>query len=145
MWKTMRTDHYDRRFKRYAKKKQDELAAVLNNLEVFQKSLQSGKPPKPLVYSFLHGEPSEVIAVTQGTKSNLAATRLYIYVDTASETVYLLTLGDKSTQRDDIQDCKRFVKQLKDNPGLGHGSTQDDGTDQSETIGQEGDDPKGEG
>jgi hypothetical protein len=69
----------------------------------------------------------------------LAATRLYVYPDVEAETLYLLTLGDKSTQADDIQDCKQFVKQIKANPN--RGSTADDGEDDQ----GEGDDQECDG
>ena len=86
---------------------------MLNNLDVFLKSLQSGKSPKPFVYGFLHSEPSGVISIDQTGGGKLAATRLYVYPDVDTETLYLLTLGDKQTQPDDILDCKAFVKQIK--------------------------------
>ena len=77
-------------------------------------SLQSGKSPKPFVYGFLHSEPSDIIAIDQkGAGSKLAATRLYVYPDTVTDTLYLLTIGDKPSQSVAIQDCKRFVAQIK--------------------------------
>jgi hypothetical protein len=91
----------------------------------------AGKKPKPFVYNFLHPEPSDVIAIDQkGAGANIAATRLYVYPDTQTETLYLLTLGDKSTQSDDIQDCKAFVKYIRANPNTGdahaHNSDRDE-------------------
>jgi hypothetical protein len=128
MWGILTTDHYLRRCKRYDKKKKNELLAVLNNLDIFLMSLRSGKKPKPLIYGFLHGEPSGVIAIDQTGGVKLAATRLYVYPDTETETLYLLTLGDKSTQEADIQDCKRFVKQIQADPNCGR--AQDHGHDE---------------
>jgi hypothetical protein len=133
MWGILKTDHYPRRYKRYDKKKKKELAAVLNNLDIFLKSLHSGKKPKPLIYGFLHGEPSDVIAIDQTGGTKLAEIRLYVYPDAETETLYLLTLGDKSTQSDDIQDCKAFVKYIKADPN--GGGTGDDGNDHDEEEG----------
>jgi len=113
MWGILRTDEYSRRYKSYDKKKKNELKAVLNNLDIFLKALNSGKKPKPLLYGFLHGEPCDVIAIDQTGGPKVAATRLYVYPDLQTETLYLLTLGDKATQHDDIQNCRRFVEQIK--------------------------------
>ena len=107
----------------------------MNNLDIFLASLRSGKKPKPLIYGFLHSEPSDVIAIDQTGGRKVAATRLYVYPDVETETLYLLTLGDKATQQADIQDCKRFVKQIKGDPN--QGGTEDDGHDVEEGEGQE--------
>ena len=131
MWGILKTDEYDRRYKRYDKKKRRELIAVLNNLDIFLRSLNSGKKPKPLIYGFLHGEPSGVIAIDQtGADGKVAATRLYVYADAETETLYLLTLGDKSSQSDDVLNCKRFVKQINADPNFG--GERDDGRDDEE-------------
>ena len=83
-----------------------------------------------MIYGFLHAEPSGVIAIDQTGGVKLAATRLYVYLEVETETLYLLTLGDKSTQKDDIKDCKSFVKQIKDDPDDGgiedHENNEDD-------------------
>lgn len=139
MWGILKTDQYERRLKRYEKKKNKrlELAAVLNNLDIFLKSLHAGKKPKPFAYGFLHSEPSDVIAIDQkGSGGNVAATRLYVYADTPSETLYLLTLGDKSTQPGDIEDCKTFVKQIREQE---HGADTHDHESGRDESGQEKD------
>jgi hypothetical protein len=100
----------------------------------------SGKKPKPLIYGFLHSEPSGVIAIDQTGGRKVKATRLYVYPDVETETLYLLTLGDKSTQDDDIQDCRRFVKQIKADPHRGSkGDENDEHDDGEESDGQEKD------
>lgn len=43
-------------------------------------------------------------------------THLHIYVDEGSEMICLLTLGDKNTPQDDIQDSKTLVRGLKGDP-----------------------------
>jgi hypothetical protein len=141
MWGILKTDQYLRRHKRYDKKKKNELLAVLNNLDIFLKSLHSGKKPKPLIYGFLHGEPSDVIAIDQTGGAKLAATRLYVYPDAETETLYLLTLGDKSTQGADIRDCKRFVQQIKADPNCGRARDHE----YDEESDEESDEEEGEG
>jgi hypothetical protein len=141
MWGILKTDEYERRYKRYDKKKSKELIAVLSNLDIFLMSLRSGRKPKPFAYGFLHVEPSDVIAIDQtGNEGKVSATRLYVYPDTETETLYLLTIGDKSSQKDDIQNCKRFVKQIKAEPNCGgtQADEQDDNEDGDEEQADEG-------
>jgi len=114
MWKTLQTDEFDRRFKRYEKKAPRELQAVLDNLDLFLEALKAGVKPKPPAFGFLHVEPSDVLAIDQkGGGNKLAQTRLYVYPDTTAKTLYLLTLGDKTSQREDIKNCKAFVEHIK--------------------------------
>jgi len=136
----METEQYKRRHKQYEKKKnkRPELAAVLNNLDIFLKSLNSGKKPKPFVYGFLHSEPVGIIAIDQkGSGVNIAETRLYVYPDTETETLYLVTLGDKSTQRDDIKDCKTFARNAEATSHTGESHDHDRERDQEGGRGRE--------
>jgi hypothetical protein len=91
-------------------------------------SLNAGSRPKPFCFGFLHSEPEDVIAIDQkGHGRNLAETRLYVYPDTESETLYLLTVGDKPSQGDDIENCKRFVHQIKHSTNVPGDRTDDSG------------------
>ncbi len=113
-WTIVGTEAYERRAKWYSKKRRAESIAVLADLDVLVGSLRSGKPPKPFVHGFLHAEPAGIIAIDQtGAGRKLAATRLYLYPDLPTDTLYLLTTGDKPSQSGDIQDCKRLLAQIK--------------------------------
>jgi hypothetical protein len=118
MWKIRRTDEFERRLKRYEKKHPRELAAVLDNLDTYFKTLAGGTKPKQAVFGFVHAEPGDVVAIDQkGGGRSLAQTRLYVYPDVARETLYLITLGDKKSQRDDIAVCQDFVAKLPEVEG----------------------------
>jgi hypothetical protein len=80
----------------------------------------------------------QVIAIDQTGGHKLAAMRLYVYPDMVTETLYLLTVGDKSTQEADIQDCKRFVKQIRADPDCG--ATVDDGHNDKDEADEQEDD-----
>lgn len=102
------------RFKRYQKKHPNETAAVLNNLDTFVRTLQSGVKPAMIRAGFIHREPQGVIAIDQkGMKGSPRQTRFYIYADDVDLTVYLVTIGDKNTQKRDVADCRRFVTTLR--------------------------------
>lgn len=104
MWDFESTDEFTHRYKRYEKKHQRELLAVLANLDVVQKALRQGANPQKLPCGFLHIEQRGVIAIDQkGGGRNLAQTRLYVYLDRDSRTIHLITLGDKTSQRADIK------------------------------------------
>jgi hypothetical protein len=120
MWRVVETDDYARQSKWYSRKKRREFAAVVTNLGEFLQYLQHGNLPRPFAYGFLHDEPAGVIAIDQrGAPTKLAATRLYIYAYVERETVYLLTIGDKRTQSDDILFCKHLVDTINANPNFG--------------------------
>ncbi len=120
MWRILKTDEYERRFKRYNKKRKNQLDAVLNNADRFFTLLRSGKPPRPLPCGFLRDEGLGILRVSEsGGGSNVAATRLYVYPDATVDILYFLTIGDKATQGDDIRNCKRFVNQIQADPSLG--------------------------
>jgi hypothetical protein len=96
------------------------LAAVLDNLDTYHKALIGGTKPKQAtaLFGFIHAEPFDVVAVTEkGQGPALAATRPYVYPDSERDTLYLITLGDKKSQRDDIKVCKDFVAKLPELEG----------------------------
>ena len=114
MWTLVKTDEYERRHKRFEKKRPRELAAVLDNLDTFFTALKAGAKPQQIRLGCIHAEPHGVLALDQkGGGKNLAQTRLYIYPDSDSEVVYVITLGGKDTQAEDIKLCGEFVEQLR--------------------------------
>jgi hypothetical protein len=115
MWKLAEpTDEYVRRHKRFEKKKRGQLLAVLDNLDTLMKGLNEGlKLEQVATFGFVHREPHGVLAIDQRGGAKLAQTRLYIYPDTETMTVYRITLGEKGSQKDDIETCNLFMKQVR--------------------------------
>ena len=74
---------------------------------------------------FIHPEPDGIKALDQSGAKNketrkvskkrhkLKQTRLYIYPNTTTKTLHLLTLGGKKSQAGDIKYCKKIVKDIK--------------------------------
>ena len=115
-WEQDRLESFERRFKWHAKKRPKELEATLKNLEKLFGGLQAGIGIRQLMamHRFLHPEQAGVIAVDQkGGARNLAETRLYVFADEVDKVLYLITIGDKRTQADDVQFCKEFVDDLR--------------------------------
>ena len=114
MWKLECCGEFERRRKRYAKDSRSELLAVLDNLDTYHKSLEMGAEPLRRVHGFMHTEPHGVIAIDQkGGGRYLAQTRLYVYPDVETETLYVITLGDKKSQPQDIQICRKIVMEIR--------------------------------
>ena len=91
-----------------------ELKAVLGNLDSYLVTLNDGRNPYHRAAGYIHHEPDGVIAIDQkGGGKALAETRLYVYPDTDTCTLYLLLLGDKNSQKRDIQDCREFVASIR--------------------------------
>jgi len=114
MWSLVKTDEYERRHKRFEKKRPKELAAVLDNLDTVFTALKAGAKPQQIHMGCIHAEPHGMLALDQkGGGKNLAQTRLYIYPDPDSEIVYVITVGAKDTQPEDIKLCAEYVEQLR--------------------------------
>jgi mRNA-degrading endonuclease RelE of RelBE toxin-antitoxin system len=119
-WKLSCTDRYERDYKQYEKKHTDELIAILDNLDSYFNALDELGNPCLIKSGFIHPESHGIIAIDQkGGKRRvkLQQTRLYIYPDIQNKTLYLLAIGDKNSQKKDIQSCIDIVKQIKkENP-----------------------------
>ena len=113
-WKVSKTADYQTQEKRFVKKRPKELEAVLDNLDTFVNALQGGGK-LPIKFGFIHSEPRGILAIDQkgGRGGNLAETRLYIFPDPKSNTIYLLTIGDKRQQSKDIQTAVQYVKEIE--------------------------------
>jgi hypothetical protein len=122
VWKLQPDDEFTRREKQYRKKRPRELKAVAYNLNRYFEALEHGTPPKQIQAGWIHPEPMDIVALDQkganealGGKNKakgLAETRLYVYPEVETEILHTITLGDKSTQSDDIQYSIQYVESL---------------------------------
>ena len=114
-WRIEPTDAYARAHKHYEKKHRAELIAVLDNLDRYFKAIAHGVHPQFAVAGYIHDEGKGVRAIDQrgGGKGKLQQTRLYIYPDVDQKILYLITIGDKNSQKDDIKFSAAFVSKLK--------------------------------
>lgn len=116
IWNLEPTDRYLRQYKKYDKKQKNELAAVLANLNDYHQALNELGSPQHITGKYVHRETSGVKALDESGErktKNLKVTRLYVYPDIESKTLYLLTIGDKKSQRKDNKYCSDFVKELR--------------------------------
>jgi hypothetical protein len=120
VWEFVTTDKFERCIKLYEKKRPNELKAVLLNLDKYFVALNQVSS-RQIRAGYIHVEPLGIIAIDQkgfkkdGTKRvKLQETRLYLYPDLNEKTVYLLLIGSKNTQKQDIKTCCEYVKTHKD-------------------------------
>jgi len=112
-WIIGTTDKYERCLKKFAKKRPNELAAVLNNLDTYFNTLQLLDHPLQIKAGFIHHEPKCIKAIDQkggGKKVKLKETRLYIFPNCENKILHLLIIGDKTSQEEDIKYCLDFRK-----------------------------------
>lgn len=118
MWDLEPSEEFRRRVKRFTKDHPRELKACLDNLDTVQGALREGANPQKLPFGFLHIEQHGVLALDQkGGGKALAQTRLYVYLDRETQTIHLITLGDKGSQRADIKFSSEFVESLNKGKG----------------------------
>lgn len=113
-WTLEVTDTYQRRHEYYEKKHPNELTAVTGNLDTYFKALSELGNPLQVKAGFIHNEPNGIKGIDQkggGRKVKLQQTRLYVFPDVVAKTLYLLTIGDKNAQRDDINFCRQYVRE----------------------------------
>lgn len=114
-------DKYWRQVKYYEKKHCHEFVAVTENLARYIKALQFTGSPQYITGKYVRKEPMGIKALNESGErkiKNLQSTRLYIYPDVATKTLYLLTIGSKKKQPKDIKLCKDMVKKIReDNDG----------------------------
>ena len=113
-WKVESSSFFESRFERFKKKHPAEAQAVLNNLDTYIVALNDGTNPMNIKAGFIHHEPDGIKAIDQrGGKGSLMQTRLYIYPDANTKTVHVISIGDKTDQNSDIQECRKYIKPLK--------------------------------
>ena len=101
------------RMKHYAKKHRREFVSCLANLADVITALNSGAAVTAIPYGFFRSEHEDVYRIGQTNVKHPHETRLYVYACVIRTTIYVLTVGDKSTQQSDINACHAKVRELK--------------------------------
>lgn len=115
-WLTQQIPRYESNFAYYEKKFPNELRAMLNNLDTYFGALKECGNPLQVTGGFIHKESDGIKAIDQkggGQKVKLQQARLYVYPDINTNTLYLLAIGDKTSQRDDVNFCRSVVKEIR--------------------------------
>ncbi|OHB74470.1 MAG: hypothetical protein A2W17_02685 [Planctomycetes bacterium RBG_16_41_13] len=117
-WKLEPSPFFDSRFKRFQKKHANEAKAILNNLDTYVSTLNEGVHPINIKAGFIHHEPDGIKAIDQkGGKGKLMQSRLYIYPHTETKTLHVISIGNKTDQKGDINECRDYIKPLRKGKG----------------------------
>lgn len=114
-WKLVSTEEYDEAFSDYNENRPNELVAVVANLSKYHDTLMQLEHPQKITGKYVHKESKGVKALDESGSgfNNLQATRLYIYPDVKTKSIYLITIGNKKSQKKDIKFCEVFIDQLR--------------------------------
>lgn len=100
--------------KRFVKRHPREAVSCFENLRDVVAALDAGGEPLRLPFGFYSSEGADVYRIGQTGGKHPCELRLYIYSSCViNTTVYVLTMGDKSTQKDDINRSKAIVRRIK--------------------------------
>ena len=114
MWELRISDECGLKLKRYTKDRRREIEFVLGNLQSFLSALNKGACSQDVRVGFIHPEPGGFLAITErGAGKNAIPLRLYVYPDDTARVLYLITIGDKKSQPQDILFCKNSLKFLQ--------------------------------
>lgn len=112
-WYITPSKQYERDIKAMMKRHPREVEQMLVNLQRYHQNLQEHDNPLRMVeFSFVHREAAGCHAITQQPLSPATQTRLYLYCYVQDHEIHLICAGDKHTQHDDNEYCKKYVKQL---------------------------------
>ncbi len=114
MWRFLITSCFERAKRRYDKKRPDELAAVLRNLDRLREQLDALPHCRAAQAGFLHHEPAGIWAIDQKgpSRTKLQETRLYVFPVDADRTLHIITIGNKKSQAADLRTAIDHVRSL---------------------------------
>jgi len=118
-WVIHSCEDFQKRLKKFGKEPswKQEVANIGDNLDTLFKSLNDGiKPTQLKAHSFVHGNYElGILSIDESGprgKQKPKALRLYVFPHEPSKKLYVMILGDKSTQPDDVRLSKGFVSGL---------------------------------
>ncbi len=117
-WVIQESEFFEKKFSQFRKNNKGIDQLLTNNLDTYFNTLKSGSLPINIQAGFIHKEPKGIKAIDQkgGERKGMGTpkqARLYIFPDTDTYILYLITVGDKNSQKSDIKDCVDFVTDLK--------------------------------
>lgn len=114
VWEIVKADIYPgNREKKFGKSYEGPLANTLANLATYQATLASGVKPEQAKRNlpFVHEEKQGLVAIDQRPPVKGVQLRLYLFPCEACAKIFVVALGDKSSQGDDIKFGHRFIKE----------------------------------
>jgi len=115
LWNIETAEDFERAFKKLRKRHTESadraLVKTYHYLNVWLNNPQLGRGfNNP---GWIHQEGRGIMAVDQGTQSNLAPVRIYYWLDESAYKMWLICAGDKKSQYADIAYCHRWLEEFK--------------------------------
>ena len=101
-------------FKRFRKNHEAELVSCFSNLQKIIGFLNEGRRVANIANNpkFFSSEGKGIFRIGQTGLASAKESRLYVYPCEESKVMYILGIGTKETQRDDIASAKSAIKRL---------------------------------
>lgn len=120
MWAPEKADGFDNNYKKFVRKHKAEANAVMANLATALAVLNETNNIQTVrELNFARKESAGIIAFdSRGAKckrsgTKLKATRLYVYAVEIESKLYVLRIGDKDSQPQDLKTCQQVVRKIK--------------------------------
>lgn len=115
MWTTQQDYAERNQMKHYAKKHRREFLSCFANLKELCKVLNGGITIQQAEagLGFFSSEGGDVYRIAQSGVAHAKETRLYVLVALVGTCVYVLTIGDKDTQKRDLHRCREIAANIK--------------------------------
>ena len=100
-------------FKKFRKNHPEEYNSCFTNLDKVKSLLDSGHKLKEFQIGFFRSEGGNLYRVGQSGVVAAKESRLYVYPSEAEQKIYILQIGTKETQQQDIKKAKQLIKNIK--------------------------------
>jgi len=113
MWYTEDGEAIRSGFKKVSRNHPEEYAACFANLDKVLTILNNGNKVGGFKVGFFRPEGNGLYRIGQTGVKDSKEVRLYVYPDTESEIMYVLAMGTKESQKNDIKEAKKKTKKIK--------------------------------
>jgi hypothetical protein len=101
------------KFERFNKKHGREFDSLFINLNKILGVLKSGHKIGSFQIGFFRSEGDGLYRIGQTSVRSAKESRLYVYPDQQTQTMYILSIGVKESQSQDINDAKASIKVIR--------------------------------
>lgn len=105
------------KFVKFNKAHPREYASLFNNLNKITGLLNGGQKIGGFHVGFFRSESDGLWRIGQSGVPHAKESRLYLFPDQDNRIFYLLSVGDKDSQQDDINEAKTLLKKIRDTRG----------------------------
>ena len=105
------------KFKKFAGKYRREYVSLFANLEKIMGLLRAGQKLGSFQVGFFRSEGQGAYRIGQTGVPSAKESRLYVFPEEQGHVMYVLTIGTKEGQADDINEAHRIAKGLKPKTG----------------------------